>query len=82
MEGVVKALDMVQGENHEYSRCFLPTLAIELRRPRVLIACGRLVGASMEGMESFWDVFKKLAAAFHCMFLRACMTHDVDQVYI
>ena len=66
MEGVVKALDMEQGENHEYSRCFLPTLAIELRRPRVLQVCSRLVGASMESMEigEFLGHFQEVGHSF------------------
>ena len=74
MENVAKALDVVQGENHAYVGCALPTLAITLRRlieteMKHLRLCESLVYAMLEGMERFRNVFKdldrQLATAFH-----------------
>ena len=72
MEGVARPYIWCKVSITGIQAVFSQPLAIKLRRPRVVQACGRLVGASLEGMESFWYVFKKLAAAFHCMLIQAC----------
>ena len=90
MASVAKALDVVQGENHAYLGCLLPTLAITVRRLREskmkdLRFCEPLVDAILEGMErrfrnTFKDLDCQLAAAFHPMFrLTWLEQHDATQ---
>ena len=70
MASIAKAMDVVQGENHAYMGCLLPTLAVTLRQLRevkvkYLRFCEPLVDAMLEIMEKrIRNVFKELDCSF------------------